>query len=72
MNDRAAAAVPFAGAAGLLEELAGVRLTAKRAERAAEASGAAAAAAARERAASSPPGSSCRCRRPRCRTSSTR
>jgi hypothetical protein len=51
MNDLAAAAVPFAQAASLLEELAGVRLTAKRAERAAEASGAAAAAAVRDRAA---------------------
>jgi hypothetical protein len=51
MNDRAAAAGPFAGAAGLLEDLAGVRLTAKRVERAAEASGAAQAAAARGRAA---------------------
>jgi hypothetical protein len=51
MNDRAAGAVPFAQAARLLEELAGVRLTAKRAERAAEASGAAVAAAARGRAA---------------------
>ena len=50
MNDRAAAAGPFAGAAGLLEDLAGVRLTVKRVERAAEASGAAAAAAVRERA----------------------
>jgi hypothetical protein len=50
MNDIAAAAVPFAQAASLLEELAGVRLTAKRAERAAEASGAAVAAAGRERA----------------------
>jgi hypothetical protein len=50
MNDRAAAAVPFAQAAGLLEEIAGVRLTVKRAERAAEASGAAIAAAGRERA----------------------
>jgi hypothetical protein len=50
MNDIAAAAVPFARAAGLLEDLAGVRLTAKRAERAAEASGAAVAAAVRERA----------------------
>ena len=50
MNDIAAAAVPFAKAAGLLEDLAGVRLTAKRAERAAEASGAAVAAAGRERA----------------------
>jgi hypothetical protein len=47
MNDRAAAAVPFAQAAALLEELAGVRLTVKRAERAAEASGGAVAAAAR-------------------------
>jgi hypothetical protein len=50
MNDRAAAAVPFAQAAVLLEELAGVRLTVKRAERAAEASGAAVAEAGRERA----------------------
>jgi hypothetical protein len=50
MNDTAAAAVPFAQAARLLEELAGVRLNAKRAERAAEASGAAVAAAGRERA----------------------
>ena len=50
MNDLAAAAVPFAQASGLLENLAGIRLTAKRAERAAEASGAAAAAAGRERA----------------------
>src|SRR2546426_6997891 len=41
MNDRAAAAGPFAGASGLLEDLSGVRLTAKRVERAAEASGAA-------------------------------
>jgi hypothetical protein len=39
MNDKAAAAVPFAQAAGLLEDLAGVRLTVKRAGRAAEASG---------------------------------
>jgi hypothetical protein len=51
MNDLAAAAVPFSRAASLLEELAGVRLTAKRAERAAEASGAAVAAAVRDRAA---------------------
>jgi hypothetical protein len=51
MNDRAAAAVPFAKAAGLLEDLAGVRLTAKRVERAAEASGAADAQAVRTRAA---------------------
>lgn len=51
MNDKAAAAVPFAEAASLLQELAGIRLTAKRAERAAEASGTAVAAAARDRAA---------------------
>jgi|SRR5579872_2646649 len=51
MNDKAAAAVPFAQAAGLLEDLAGVRLTVKRAGRAAEASGAARAAASRARAA---------------------
>jgi len=51
MNDLAAAAGPFASAARLLEELAGVRLTAKRVERAAEASGAAVAAAGRGRAA---------------------
>ena len=51
MNDQAAAAGPFAKAAGLLEDLAGVRLTVKRVERAAEASGAAQAAAVRERAA---------------------
>jgi hypothetical protein len=50
MNDRAAAAVPFAEAAGLLEDLAGVRLTVKRVERAAEASGAALASASRSRA----------------------
>ncbi len=50
MNDQAAAAGPFAKAARLLESLAGVRLTVKRVERAAEASGAAAAGAARERA----------------------
>jgi hypothetical protein len=50
MNDRAAAAVPFAHAAALLEELAGARLTVKRAERAAEASGGAVAAATRGRA----------------------
>jgi hypothetical protein len=50
MNDLAAAAVPFAQASGLLENLAGIRLTAKRAERAAEASGASVAAAGRERA----------------------
>jgi hypothetical protein len=51
MNDLAAAAGPFAGAARLLEELAGVRLDARRVERAAEASGAAVAAAGRGRAA---------------------
>ena len=51
MNDQAAAAGPFAGAARLLENLAGVRLTVKRAERAAEASGSALAAAVRDRAA---------------------
>jgi hypothetical protein len=51
MNDLAAAAGPFAGAARLLEELAGVRLDARRVGRAAEASGAALAAAGRERAA---------------------
>jgi hypothetical protein len=51
MNDKAAAAVPFAQAAGLLEDLAGVRLTVKRAVRAAEASGAAQAASVRERSA---------------------
>jgi len=50
MSDMAGAAGPFAGAARLLEELAGVRLTAKRVERAAEASGAAVAAAGRGRA----------------------
>jgi hypothetical protein len=51
MNDLAAAAGPFAGAARLLEELAGIRLDARRVERAAEASGAGTAAASRERAA---------------------
>jgi hypothetical protein len=50
MNDIAAAAGPFAGAARLLAEIGGVRLTVKRVERAAEASGAAVAAAGRERA----------------------
>jgi hypothetical protein len=50
MNDRAAAAGPFARAAALLDDLAGVRLTAKRVERAAEASGTALAAAGRDRA----------------------
>ncbi len=51
MTDRAAADGPFARAAGLLEDLAGVRLTVKRVERAAEASGTAKAAADRGRAA---------------------
>ncbi|HEY1320906.1 MAG TPA: ISKra4 family transposase, partial [Streptosporangiaceae bacterium] len=51
MTATAGAAVPFARAAGLLEDLAGVRLTVKRAERSAEASGAAQAAASRDRAA---------------------
>src|SRR4249920_2309 len=50
MTDRAAAALPFARAASLLGDLAGVRLTAKRAERAAESSGAALAAGGRDRA----------------------
>jgi hypothetical protein len=50
MNDLAAAAGPFA-AAWLLEEIGGVRLTVKRVERAAEASGTALAAAGRDRAA---------------------
>ena len=45
MTARAAAAVPFAKAARLLADLAGLDLTTKRAERAAEATGAAAAAA---------------------------
>ena len=43
MIARAAAAVPFARAAGLLGELAGIELTVKRAERSAEADGGAAA-----------------------------
>jgi hypothetical protein len=51
MNDLAATSGPFAGAARLLEEIGGVRLTVKRVERAAEASGAAAAKTARNRAA---------------------
>ena len=51
MNDKAAAAGPFAGAASMLEDLAGVRLTVKRTERAAEASGAAHAAQVRNRSA---------------------
>ena len=48
MNDTAAATGPFAKAAGLLEDLAGVSLTVKRVERAAEASGAAQAAGGRK------------------------
>ena len=51
MSEKAAAAVPFAHAAGLLDDLAGVRLTVKRVERAAEAGGAALADASRSRAA---------------------
>jgi hypothetical protein len=51
MNDKAAAAGPFAAAASLLEDLAGVPLTVKRVERAAEASGAAYAAQVRDRSA---------------------
>ena len=71
MNDIAAAAGPFAKAAGLLEDLAGVSLTVKRVERAAEASGAAQSAAVRERSAAIAAGRWCRCRRPRARTCST-
>jgi hypothetical protein len=51
MTDRVAADGPFARAAGLLADLAGVYLTAKRVERSAEASGTAKAAAFRDRAA---------------------
>jgi len=51
MTGRVAAAGPFAKAAGLLADPAGVQLTAKRAERAAEASGTAKTAADRDRAA---------------------
>ena len=50
MNDIAAAAVPFARAAGLLEDLAGVRLTAKRVGTGGRGSGTAVAAAGRYRA----------------------
>jgi hypothetical protein len=50
MTDTAAAAAPFAKAAALLENLAGITLTVKRVERAAEASGAAIAAAQRQQA----------------------
>ena len=71
MNDIAAATGPFAKAAGLLEDLAGVQLTVKRVERAAEASGAAQAAAVRERSALIAGRSWCRCRRSRWRTCST-
>jgi len=49
MTDIAAATGPFAKAAGLLENLAGVQLTVKRVERAAEGSGAAQAAAVHDR-----------------------
>jgi hypothetical protein len=49
MTDRAGAAVPFAQAASLLTDLAGITLTTKRIERSAEADGAAAAAALTER-----------------------
>lgn len=45
INDKAAATVPFAKASGLLADLAGVHVTGKRVERAAETSGAAQAAA---------------------------
>ena len=51
MTDLAAADGPFAKASRMLQTMAGVHLTAKRVERAAEASGTAAAAAARDRAA---------------------
>jgi hypothetical protein len=47
MTSKAGAAVPFARAAGLLADLAGVRLTVKRVERSAEASGTVQAAASR-------------------------
>jgi hypothetical protein len=50
MTSKAGAAVPFERAAGLLADLAGVRLTVKRVERSAEASGAAQATATRARA----------------------
>jgi hypothetical protein len=50
MTSKAGAAVPFAQAAGLLEDLAGVQLTVTRVERAAEASGTAQATASRARA----------------------
>jgi hypothetical protein len=72
MNDQAAAAVPFAEAVGLLENLARVRLTAKHVVGAAEASGAAVAAAAQNAPGLSPPAGWCRCRPPRSRTSCMR
>jgi hypothetical protein len=50
MASRAGAAMPFARAAGLLEDLAGIGLTVKRVERSAEATGAAQATAVRGRA----------------------
>jgi hypothetical protein len=50
MTSRAGATVPFTRAAALLEDLGGVRLTVKRVERSAEASGAAQATASRARA----------------------
>ena len=71
MNDKAAAAGPFAGAASMLEDLAGVRLTVKRTERAAEASGAAHAAQVRDRSALIAGRKLVRCRRGPSRTCST-
>ena len=72
MNDIAAAAGPFAGAARLLEEIGGVRLTAKRVERAAEASGAAVAEAGQgPRRADRRPQAGPAAALARCRTSST-
>ena len=67
MTARAAAAVPFAKAADLLAELAGIRLPAKRIERSAEADGAAAAARFEAESAAIARGRSacCRARRPR-------
>ena len=72
MTARTAAAVPFAKAAGLLGELAGIQLTVKRVERSAEAAGAGPA----RRSAPKPMRSAragwCRCRHPgRPRTCST-
>lgn len=71
MNDLASAAVPFRQAARLLEELAGVRLDARRAQRAAEADGPPSPPRPASGPASSPGGSSSRSRQTRCRTSST-